>query len=105
MIAERYVAREIAGVFVAVLAVLLFVYAASRFVRLLGEAALGRLPGEVLGQLVFVKLGTGLGVLLPLAFFVAVLLALGRLHRDGEEGAMAAGGIGVWELWCVQVLP
>ena len=104
MIAERYVAREVAGVFVAVLAVLLFVYATSRFVRLLGEAAVGRLPGDVLWQLVFVKLSTGLGVLLPLAFFVAVLLALGRLHRDGEVVAMAAGGIGVGRLARVVLL-
>ena len=104
MIAERYVAREIAGVFVAVLAVLLFVYAASRFVRLLGDAAAGRLPGDVVLQLVFVKLSTGLGVLLPLAFFIAVLLALGRLHRDGEVVAMAAGGIGVGRLASVVLL-
>lgn len=104
MIAERYVAREIAGVFVAVLAVLLFVYATSRFVRVLGEAAAGRLPGEVVLQLVFVKLSTGLGVLLPLAFFVAVLLAFGRLHRDGEVVAMAAGGIGVGRLAGVVLL-
>ena len=104
MIAERYVAREIAGVFVAVLAVLLFVYAASRFVRLLSEAAAGRLPGDVVVQLVFVKLSTGLGVLLPLSLFIAVLLALGRLHRDGEVVAMAAGGIGVGRLVSVVFL-
>ena len=98
MIVRRYVAREIGGTLLAVLTVLLLVYAASRFVRLVAEAAAGQLPGEVVLPLVLVKLCVGLPVLLPLAFFVAVLLALGRLHRDSEVVAMAAGGIGVPQL-------
>ncbi len=61
----------------------------------MAEAAAGTLPAEVVFPLVLVKLSAGLPVLLPLAFFVAVLLALGRLHRDGEVVAMMAGGIGV----------
>ena len=97
-IVRRYVAREISGALVAVLAVLLLVYAASRFVRLITEAAAGRLPGDVVFPLVLVKLTVNLTVLLPLAFFIAVLLALGRLYRDGEVVAMAAGGIGIAQL-------
>ena len=95
MIAGRYLSREMGGTLLAVLAVLVLVYGASRFVRLLAEAAAGRLPGDTVFPLVLVKLVTGLPVLLPLAFFVALLLALGRLHRDHEMVALAAGGIGV----------
>jgi len=95
VVLRRYVAREIGSTLLAVLAVLLLVYAASRFVRLVAEAAAGRLPGEIVFPLVLVKLSVGLPVLLPLAFFVAVLLALGRFHRDSEVVAMAAGGVGI----------
>ena len=95
MVVGRYLAREIGGTLLAVLAVLLLVYAASRFVRLVAEAAAGGIPADVVIPLVLVKLSVGLPVLLPLAFFVAVLLALGRLYRDSEVVAMAAGGIGV----------
>ena len=95
MVVSRYLGREIGGTLLAVLAVLLLVYAASRFVRLVAEAAAGRLPGDVVFPLVLVKLSVGLPVLLPLAFFMAVLLALGRLYRDSEVVAMAAGGIGI----------
>ena len=104
MVVRRYVVREIGSTLLAVLAVLLLVFAASRFVRLVAEAAAGRLPGEIVFPLVLVKLSVGLPVLLPLAFFVAVLLALGRLHRDSEVVAMAAGGIGIPRLACM-VLP
>ena len=95
VILRRYVAREIGGTLLAVLAVLLLVFAASRFVRLVAEAAAGRLPADIVFPLVLVKLSVGLPVLVPLAFFVAVLLALGRLHRDSEVVAMSAGGIGI----------
>ena len=95
MVVSRYLVREIGSTLLAVLAVLLLVFAASRFVRLVAEAAAGRLPADVVFPLVLVKLSVGLPILLPLAFFVAVLLALGRLYRDSEVVAMAAGGIGV----------
>ncbi len=95
VVVRRYLVRETGGTLLAVLAVLLLVYGASRFVRLVAEAAAGRLPGDVVFPLVFVKLVVGLPVLLPLAFFIAVLLALGRLYRDSEVVALAAGGIGI----------
>lgn len=98
MVVARYVARETGGTLLAVLAVLLLVYAASRFVRLIAEAAAGRLPGDIVFPLVAVKLSVSLPVLLPLAFFIAVLLSLGRLYRDSEMVAMAAGGIGISRL-------
>ena len=98
MIIERYVTREILQSFAAVLAVLLLVFIANRFVRLLTEAAAGRLPGDVIAQLVIIKLTASLTVLLPMAFFFGVLLALGRLYKDSEVVAMSAGGIGLQRL-------
>ena len=98
MIIERYVTREILQSFAAVLAVLLLVFIANRFVRLLTEAAAGRLPGDVIAQLVIIKLTASLTVLLPMAFFFGVLLALGRLYKDSEVVAMSAGGVGLQRL-------
>ena len=98
LIIERYVTREILQSFAAVLAVLLLVFIANRFVRLLTEAAAGRLPGDVIAQLVIIKLTASLTVLLPMAFFFGVLLALGRLYKDSEVVAMSAGGIGLQRL-------
>ena len=98
MIIERYLTREILQSFAAVLAILLLVYIANRFVRLLTEAAAGRLPGDVIAQLVVIKLAANLTILLPMAFFFGVLLALGRLYKDSEVVAMSAGGVGLRRL-------
>ena len=98
LIIQRYLAREILQSFAAVLAILLLVFAAHRFVRFLTEASSGRIPSDVIFQLVVVKLTVNLTVLLPLAFFIGVLLALGRLHKDSEVVAMSAGGVGLRSL-------
>ncbi len=98
MIVQRYLFREVLQVFAAVLVVLLLVYMSSRFVRYLGQAASGYISSDLVVQLMLLNLAENLSVLVPLALYVAVLLALGRLYRDSEIIAMSAGGIGVQQL-------
>jgi lipopolysaccharide export system permease protein len=98
VIVNRYVFREVLQIFVAVLAVLLMIYVSNRFVRYLAEAASGYISSDVIVQLILLKLAQNMSVLLPLALYLAVLLALGRLYRDSEIIAMAACGIGVRKL-------
>jgi len=94
MIIRRYVLREVLQAFVAVLTVLVLVYVSNRFVGYLAEAASGRISGELLLEILFLKLVSNLVLVLPLALYIGVLLALGRLYKDGEIVAMSAGGIG-----------
>lgn len=94
MIIRRYLYREVLVSFAAVLSVLLVVYMSNRFVRYLAQAVAGEVPSEVILRLLMIKMVANLGLLLPLALFVAILLALGRLHRDSEVVAMQAGGMG-----------
>ena len=98
MIIHRYVFREVLQVFVAVLGVLLLIYVSNRFVRYLAQAASGYISKDVITQLILLKLVQNLSILLPLALYLAVLLSLGRLYRDSEVIAMAAGGISVRRL-------
>ncbi|MCH9670639.1 MAG: LPS export ABC transporter permease LptF [Gammaproteobacteria bacterium] len=98
MIIRRYVLREVAQAFGAVISVLLLVYVSNRFVRFLAEAAAGQLSADVILELVALKLGENIVLLLPLALYVSVLLALGRLYRDSEVIALTAGGFGITSL-------
>ena len=61
--------------------------------RYLAQAAAGQIGADIVFLLVFYKTITSSVIMLPLALFVGVLLALGRLQRDSEVIAMRAGGI------------
>ena len=95
MILHRYLFREVLQVFAAVLAVLLLIYVSNRFVRYLAQAASGYISGDLILELMLLKLAENLSILLPLALYLAVLLALGRLYRDSEVIAMMAAGVGL----------
>ena len=98
MIIQRYLYREISYSFAAALSVLLLVYLSNRFVRFLAEAAAGKIPSDVIFQLLALKIIGNLVLFLPFALFLAILMALGRLHRDSEVVALTAGGIGLSRL-------
>ena len=98
MIIERYLYREVLRTCAAVLAVLVLVYGASRFTRILADAAAGVVSADLILQMLVLKLAEKLPELLPLALYVAVLIGLGRLYRDSEIIAFGAGGVGIWRL-------
>ena len=98
MIIERYLYREVVRTCAAVLAVLVLVYGADRYTRILSEAAAGLVSPELIVRLLALKLAEKLPVFLPLALYLAVLLSLGRLYRDSEIVAFGAGGVGLWRL-------
>jgi len=94
MIVATYLLREVLRAFLGVLAVLIVIYVGHRFGRFLGQASVGSVPADVLIELTVLKVVENLPLLLPLTLYLASLLALGRLYRDGEIIAMLAGGIG-----------
>jgi lipopolysaccharide export system permease protein len=94
MILTRYLYREILIAMFGLVAVLLLIFLSHRFVRYLAEASLGNLPSEFIFKLIGLKFLVVLGVVLPLAFFLAILLSFGRLYVDNEMTAIAASGVG-----------
>lgn len=99
MIIDRYIAREILLTLFAVLFVLLAIFMSNRFVRYLADASTGGISNEVvLAMLALKTLGT-LTIILPIAFFMAILLALSRLYKDSEMTAMAACGISMGRVY------
>lgn len=95
MIITRYVFREILYTLLALTVLLLLIYVSHRFMVYLQQASEGILPAEFILELLGLKLLSVLMLILPLSFFLAVLLALGRLYKDNEITAMAACGIPV----------
>ena len=92
-IIERYIIKEALQNFFAVVAVLLLIYMSNRYVRYLADAAIGEIDSGVIFQLLMLKLTANSVILLPLALYLGILLALGRLYRDSEIIALHAGGV------------
>src|SRR5258708_17302377 len=84
VIFHRALLREFAGLAGAVFMTLFAIALTTRLIRLLGDAAGGKIPSDaVIAFMGFFALGT-LPVLLSLTMFIAVLLTLTRNSRDSD---------------------
>ena len=93
-VAGRYINRELVLVLVALTAVLLAVTVGGRFISYLQEAALGKYTADSIVRILLYRLPGFLQLLLPFAWFLAVLLTLGRLHAEQEFEVLKGGGVG-----------
>lgn len=93
MIFSRALRREFAhsasGVFVALFAILL----TTVLIRLLGQAAGGRLPADAVLSMIGLGAIAQLPVVLTLSVFIAILMSLSRAYRDSEMVVWAASGM------------
>jgi lipopolysaccharide export system permease protein len=93
MIFHRALLREFAGLAGAVFMALFAIALTVRLIRLLGQAAGGRIPSDaVFAFLGFFALGA-LPVLLSLTIFIAVLMTLSRSWRDSEMVIWMGAGL------------
>jgi len=90
---ERAVLREFAStagaVFVALFAILL----TTQLIRLLGDAAVGKLASEAVVALLGFNALNYLPVLLSLTLFISILMTLSRSYRDSEMIVWFASGL------------
>ncbi|WP_346795748.1 LPS export ABC transporter permease LptF [Halomonas sp. Bachu 37] len=105
MILFRYLTREVLLTMAAVTGILLLVIMGSRFIRYFTNAAEGDIPVAILGNLMLFHLPGFLELVLPLAFFLGVLLAYGQLYMNSEITVMVACGISPSRLLRVTLLP
>ncbi len=79
----------------AVTLVILTIFLVVRMLGFLRDAAQGDIPVESVLVLVALKLVSYLDVILPLMLYIAILMVLGRWHRDNEITVLSACGIGL----------
>ena len=103
MIFHRSLVREFSLIAIAVVGVLLAIILTRLLILLLGKAAVGDVaPEAVIGLIAFGILNY-LPVLLGIAVFVAVLLALTRSYRDSEMTVWFTSGLSI-AAWIKPVL-
>jgi len=89
----------------AVSIVLLLIVMSGRFVKYLAEAASGDLAPEVVFAVMAYRIPGFLELVLPLGFFIGILLAYGRLYVESEMVVMSACGLSTSRLALFTILP
>ncbi len=105
MILFRYLARELTGSIFAVTLVLLLILMSGRLIRQLAEAAAGQVSLEIVFFTLLLRLPSFLEMVLPLALFIAILLAYGRLYADSEMTVLTATGVSHRRLLAYTLVP
>ena len=94
LIINKYLIKEIFISLLAVAAVLFLIFFSGQLVGLYTDVASGSLPVDTIMLLLGLRSISNLVFVLPLAFYLAVLLAFSRLYRDSEMVVLQACGIG-----------
>lgn len=93
MILFRYFAREVFFTMLSVTLIILVISVGWRFSGYLDQAAAGVMKKEVLFVLMVFRLPGFLELILPISFFLAIMLAYGRLHVDQEMTVLQSCGM------------
>jgi lipopolysaccharide export system permease protein len=93
-VTDRYLLSEVSKVFFAVLAAVMLIVVSMLFLRTLEEVNAGALGTDIVLRFIGLQVARDVASLLPPVFFIALLVALGRLARDSELIAFSACGLG-----------
>lgn len=84
MIIDRYIRIEITRLFWGVTLILLLIFCSQQMVRYLNMVTSGKVEARIFFQLIMIEIPYLLAMLMPVGFYLAVLLGLNRLHVDHE---------------------
>lgn len=98
MLIFRYLAKEVFVTLVALTAILMLIFMSNQFIQYLNRAASGSIPGIIIMKLMMLELPNLMALLLPLGFYMALLLAYGRLYAESEMTVLRACGYGPMQL-------
>ena len=104
-IISRYINREILLTTAAITFVLLTITIFSQLDSYLHDILRGKLPKEFLLLMIFYSLPRFLELLLPLCFFLGVLLTFGRLYAESEMSVISACGSSALQMAKIVMIP
>lgn len=105
MIIRRYLSLQVLGSATAVTLVLTVILMSGRVIKYFGMAADGRLDVKLLVAVLLYRLPGLLDFIVPLGFFIAILLTFGRLYLDNEMTVLHASGVSRAQIVGHLVLP
>jgi lipopolysaccharide export system permease protein len=98
LILKNYINRDIYKATGAILLVLILIFVSSRFVKYIQLAVDGTISAGAVFSLLALQIPSVAGFLIPLSFFLAILLTFGRLYSDNELVVVHGLGLGQKDL-------
>ena len=89
----RYLGRQVLTTMTAVALVLLLIFMSGRFLQYLASAAEGEYAANVIVIVMGYRLPEFLELILPLSFFLGILLTYGRMYQESEMTVLTACGV------------
>lgn len=105
MLIFSYLNREALANMFAVTFLVLLVIMSSRFIFILDQAASGDLATDVLFKIIFFRMPNFIGLILPMGFFIGILLAYGRLYVESEMVVLSTSGLSPSRLLFYTAIP
>lgn len=105
MIILRYLTREVLLTTLVISAGLLLLTVGNRFSGYLEDAINGDLAAEVVFVILALRIPDLLMLILPICFFLSILVAYGRLHMDSEMVVLSSCGFSQLRLLSYTMLP
>lgn len=93
MIIRRYLVRQVVTTSVVVISMLTLIVMGGRLIKYFGVAAQGRLDASILFTIIGYRLPEFLSLIMPLGFFVGLMLVFGRLYVDHEMAVLNGSGV------------
>jgi lipopolysaccharide export system permease protein len=98
MLVFRYLFKEVFYTLLALTVILLLVFLSNQMIQYMNRAASGQIPVMFLLKLLVIEMPNLLSLLLPLGFYIALIVAYGRLYAESEMTVLHACGYGYWTL-------
>lgn len=98
MIIPRYLLREVFLALLTVTVILLLIFLSNQLVRYLSYAASGKIAASFVFRMLLFEVPYLLALLIPLGFYLGIILAYGRMYADNEMSVMQSSGVGLSRL-------
>jgi len=93
LIIRRYLVKQVVTTTFVVVCLLTLIILGARLIKFFGMAAQGQLDASVLFSIVGYRLPEFLILILPLSFFISLMLVFGRLYVDHEMAVLNSSGV------------
>ncbi len=98
LILKHYINQEVLRTCASILMVLILIFISTRFIRYIQLAVDGSISSNAVFTLLGLQIPAVAGFLLPLSFFIAVLLTCGRLYAENEMAVIHGAGVSEFQL-------